>query len=171
MSRTRRPTLPTSTSPKARSADPVTAYAHHVVAGKIIAGPLVRAASARHLRDLEEARERELFWDKAAARRAIQFFADILCLAEGEHAGQSFVLQPWQQFIVGSLFGWRGADGYRRFRTAYIEVGKGNGKSPMAAGIGSPTVGSTWSPQTGPSTEPSRPRGTSVDVGNLSDGG
>ena len=136
MSRTRRPTLPTSTSPKARSADPVTAYAQRVVAGKIVAGPLVRAAGARHLRDLEEARQRELFWDKAAACRAIQFFADILCLAEGEHAGQRFVLQPWQQFIVGSLFGWRGADGYRRFRTAYIEVGKGNGKSPMAAGIG-----------------------------------
>ena len=136
MSRTRRPTLPTSTSPKARSADPVTAYAQRVAAGKVVAGPLVRAAGARHLRDLEEARQRELFWDKAAACRAIQFFSDILCLAEGEHAGQSFVLQPWQQFIVGSLFGWRGADGYRRFRTAYIEVGKGNGKSPMAAGIG-----------------------------------
>ena len=74
-------------------------------------GIAVRAAGARHLRDLEEARQRELFWDKAAASRAIQFFGDILCLAEGEHAGQSFVLQPWQQFIVGSLFGWRGADG------------------------------------------------------------
>jgi len=39
-------------------------------------------------------------------------------------------------FIVGSLFGWRGLDGWRRFRVAYIEKPKGNGKSPLAAGIG-----------------------------------
>lgn len=60
----------------------------------------------------------------------------MLCLAEGEFSGQPFLLQPWQQFIVGSLFGWKGEDGFRRFRNAYVEVGKGNGKSPMAAGIG-----------------------------------
>ena len=45
-------------------------------------------------------------------------------------------MQDWQAFIIGSLFGWKGADGYRRFRTAYIETAKGSGKSPLAAGIG-----------------------------------
>src|SRR4051794_21469603 len=45
------------------------------------------------------------------------------------------VVLAWQQFIVGSLFGWKGPDGLRRFPTAYIEVGKGNGKSPTAGGI------------------------------------
>ena len=39
------------------------------------------------------------------------------------------MLEPWQQFIVGSLFGWKEKDGFRRFRTAYIEIGKGNGKA------------------------------------------
>ncbi len=34
------------------------------------------------------------------------------------------------------LFGWKGADGYRRFRTAFIEVAKGGGKTPLAAAIG-----------------------------------
>jgi phage terminase large subunit-like protein len=67
--------------------------------------------------------------------RSLSFF-DFLQLAEGEHAGKPFKLEPFQQFIVGSLFGWRGPDGYRRFRTAYIEIGKGNGKSPLAGGIG-----------------------------------
>jgi phage terminase large subunit-like protein len=60
----------------------------------------------------------------------------VLRLAEGEFAGKPFNLGPWQQFIIGSLFGWKGNDGYRRFRNAYIEVGKGNGKSPMGAGTG-----------------------------------
>ncbi|MGD9879014.1 MAG: terminase large subunit [Hyphomicrobiaceae bacterium] len=64
------------------------------------------------------------------------FFSEKLRLAEGEHAGQPFDLALAQAFIVGSLFGWKGEDGYRRFRTAYVEMGKGNGKSPLAAGIG-----------------------------------
>jgi len=76
-----------------------------------------------------------LWFDVEAAKRAIAFFG-LLQLAEGEFAGKAFVLQPWQEFIVGSLFGWKGRDGLRRFRLAYIEIGKGNGKTPMAAGIG-----------------------------------
>ena len=75
-------------------------------------------------------------WDSAAAQRAIDFFPDLLVLAEGEFAGYPFNLELWQQFIVGSIFGWKGADGFRRFRNSYVEIGKGNGKSPMAGGIG-----------------------------------
>jgi len=64
------------------------------------------------------------------------FFENVLRLSEGQFEGLPFELQPAQAFIVGSLFGWKRADGTRRFRRAYIEQGKGNGKSPMAGGIG-----------------------------------
>jgi phage terminase large subunit-like protein len=37
---------------------------------------------------------------------------------------------------MAGLYGWMGPDGFRRFRTAYIEIGKGNGKSPLAASMG-----------------------------------
>lgn len=103
----------------------------------MIAGPHVRDACARHLRDLKEAKKRGLVWDLEAAERAIQFFPDVLRLAGGEHEGEPFVLQPPQAFIVGSLFGWkRKTTGYRRFRVAFIETGKGSGKTPLAAGVG-----------------------------------
>lgn len=118
------------------SADPVAAYAQAVVRGKAAAGPHVRAACARHLRDLKGGAARGLKWDRAAATRAIGYFRDVLRLAGGEHEGKPFILEPWQAFIVGSLFGWKGPDGYRRFRVAYVEAGKGAGKSPLAAGIG-----------------------------------
>ncbi len=115
--------------------DPVTRYARDVTAGTILAGRLVRLAGERHLRDLKEGPARGLSFDVRAAIRAIQFFG-FLHLAEGEHAGKPFQLEPFQQFIVGMLFGWKGPDGFRRFRTGYGEIGKGNGKSPLAAGIG-----------------------------------
>lgn len=101
--------------------------------GEIIAGPLVRAACERHLRDLTNP---DLVWRLDMAMRAIEFFPDVLCLAEGDFAGEPFQLANWEAFIVGSLFGWYTPDGYRRFRVAYVEVGKGNGKSPLGAGIG-----------------------------------
>lgn len=114
--------------------DRTTAYATDVVAGRAVAGPWVRLACERHLRDLEHGHERGLRFDTQLAARAIAF-VECLTLADGEHAGQPFTLQPWQTFVVGSLFGWVGADGYRRFRTGYVEIGKGNGKTPLGAAI------------------------------------
>jgi len=119
-----------------RTSDPVGVYARAVVKGKIIAGPHVRAACQRHLDDLKQATQRGFFFDRKSAARAIGFFRDVLCLNGGEYEGRNYELLPWQAFIVGSLFGWKSDDGYRRFRIAYIETAKGSGKSPLAAGIG-----------------------------------
>ena len=109
--------------------DPVTKYARDVSAGKIVAGPLVRLACERHRRDLKEGPKRGLKWNADKATRALRFFSNVLCLTGGEGDAQPFDLDPSQAFIVGSLFGWEGGDGYRRFRVAYIEEGKGNGKA------------------------------------------
>lgn len=133
----RRSAKPKAARPPAPPAasDPVTAYARGVLAGTYAAGRLVRLACERHMRDLEEGAARGLTFDVEAAERAIRFFS-FLRHSKGEWAGTPVVLEPWQQFIVGSLFGWKRADGTRRFRTAYDEVPRKNGKSTMAAGIG-----------------------------------
>ena len=68
--------------------------------------------------------------------RAIKFFPVVLCLNGGQFEGRPFDLHPSQAFRIGSLFGWKKADGTRRFRRFYDEEGKGNGKSPLLAGIG-----------------------------------
>lgn len=123
-----------TTRRKSTSADPATAYARAVTEGTIIAGPHVRASCARHLGDLDNTRG--LVWDADAAQRALGFFPDVLRLSEGQFDGEPFRLHPSQEFIVGCIFGWKRADGTRRFRRAYVEQGKGNGKSPLAGGIG-----------------------------------
>ncbi|AFJ47152.1 phage terminase [Shimwellia blattae DSM 4481 = NBRC 105725] len=104
--------------------------------GKELAGPDIRHACSRHLRDLESGSARGLVWDPEAARRSVDFFAKVLKLNGGDFEGKPFILLPWQAFIVGSLFGWKNAQGFRRFRMAYVESGKGSGKSPLSAGIG-----------------------------------
>lgn len=121
---------------RSSSDDPATEYAKEVVSGKRIAGPDIRNACKRHLDDLKEGKKRGLFWDVDEANKSIRYFRNVLKLNGGEFEGRPFNPLPWQCFIIGSLFGWKAKDGYRRFRVAYVETGKGSGKSPLAAGIG-----------------------------------
>ena len=116
--------------------DPVTRYAVDVLDGEIVAGPHVRNACRRHLDDLRTGGDRGLVFDLDALDRALDFFPRILRLSEGQFENRPFDLDPSQAFIVGSIFGWKKENGRRRFRRAFIEQGKGNGKSPLAGGIG-----------------------------------
>lgn len=120
--------------------DRTSAYAEAVIAGEFIAGPHVRNACRRHLDDMQNGEARGLRFDLKKADRALRFFETRLRLSEGQFDGKPFKAHPAQAFIIGSLFGWqRHSEDHgwvRRFRRAYIEQGKGNGKSPLAGGIG-----------------------------------
>jgi uncharacterized membrane protein len=119
-------------------------YALDVDRGHTVAGPLVRLACDRHLRDRHVAAKKSghplgLFFHEAAADHIIDFFEGVLRLPDtldAEGAPVPFLLTPANTFIVGSIFGWKMPTGYRRFREAYVEEGKGNAKTPLAAGIG-----------------------------------
>jgi len=75
------------------------------------------------------------WFDEEAAIRAIEFYPKFLRHGKGEFAGQPFELAPWQKSVVAHLFGWKKSDGTRRYRTAYMEVPRKNGKSHFAAGL------------------------------------
>lgn len=117
------------------SKHPIRAYAEGVLDGSIPAGALLRKAIERNENDLANAKERGLWFDRQAAQHVLDFFR-FLRHSKGEWAGQEFSLEPWQQWLLATLFGWKRADGFRRFRTAYVEVPRKNGKTTMAAGIG-----------------------------------
>ena len=85
--------------------DVVTKYALNVTSGAEVAGPDIRNACKRHLDDLKNGPARGLTWSIEHANRAITFFPKVLRLNGGEFENQPFYLQPWQAFIVGSLFG------------------------------------------------------------------
>lgn len=129
-------TKTTSSTDATPALDRVSAYAKAVLDGSIVAGPHVRNACRRHFDDLARAAGRGIHWDDDAAVHIFRFFEEKLKLSEGQFENKAFVLQPMQEFIIGSLFGWKRADGTRRFRRAYIEAGKGCGKSPLVGGIG-----------------------------------
>jgi len=114
-----------------------TQYARDVVDGKIPNCGWVKKACQRHLDDL--ANDSALWpytFDTKQANRAAKFI-ELLPLVKGsKFLGKNLILEPWQCFIVCNLFGWvKKTTGKRRFRKAYIEVPKGNGKSALMSGI------------------------------------
>lgn len=113
----------------------VDAYIAGVLNGSVIAGELLKLAVKRHVSDLQEGHTRGLSFNEAKAERIIAFFS-YLKHSKGEWAGRPFALEAWQVFLLWVLFGWQKADGTRRFRTAYTECARKNGKSTVAAGIG-----------------------------------
>lgn len=121
-------------------------YARGVVGGTILACKWVRLACARHLRDLERAKTdaSPYRFDAEKAERRCKFL-ELLPHVKGKWArrdpktkrGQRIVLEPWQCFVIASIFGWlKKENGMRRFRKVSIYVPRKNAKSTLAAGIG-----------------------------------
>lgn len=109
-------------------------YALDVLSGDITACKWVKAAARRHLDDLADPRGFQ--FDEAAAER-VCLFAELMPHTKGKWARQKekIKLEPWQIFTLCCIFGWKRADGYRRFRTVYLEVARKNAKSTLLAVI------------------------------------
>jgi phage terminase large subunit-like protein len=125
--------MPTSAA-RAALEHPAHKYAKDAAAGTIVVSRWVQLAAKRHLKDLTQGAKRGLRFDEGDAQFAIDFFS-LTQHSLGALAGQPIKLEPWQQFIVWCVYGWKRADGTRRFRTAYVEIAKGNGKSTMCAAL------------------------------------
>ena len=122
-------------------------YARQVTAGEIAACHWVRRACQRQLDDLSRFRGRASpyrFNPKLKDKEGRGFYpADNLCAfierlthVKGPLAGQTITLEPWQTFILTTVFGWIKPDGKRRFRRSYIEVPRGNAKSTLSSAVG-----------------------------------
>lgn len=112
-------------------------YIDDVMHGNVIVGEHVRASIDRHQRDIErqDAPDFHYVFDANAAIHNIDFFPMVCRHSIGEYATLPFELEPWQAFVVGSIFGWKRLDGTRRFRKVYVGVGRKNGKSTLLAAL------------------------------------
>lgn len=111
-------------------------YAEQVVKRKIVASKKVILACKRHLRDLKRAGTDEFpyVFDEKLGHRPIRFIEKYCKPSKGDSI--RLVLQPWQHFVIGSLYGWVHRDtGVRRFREGLIFIGRKNGKTTMISGL------------------------------------
>jgi phage terminase large subunit-like protein len=112
-------------------------YVDGVMDGSIVVGTCVKQAVERHIADVarESTPDFPYTFNRDTAAQAIEAFPVLFRHTVGKYAGTPFELSPWQAFVVGSIWGWKDADGNRKFRRAYVTLGRKNGKSTLAAGL------------------------------------
>ncbi|MED0672044.1 terminase large subunit [Aneurinibacillus aneurinilyticus] len=113
-----------------------TQYAEDVLSGEIITSKKVEMACKRHINDLKK-QGTEVFpfvFDENKGYRPIAFIERFCKPSKGNF--RRLKLEPWQHFIIGSLYGWVHKDtGFRRFREGLVFVGRKNGKSTLVSGV------------------------------------
>ncbi len=103
---------------------------------EIIASKKNILACKRHLRDLKRAGTDEFpyVFNEEKGHRPIQFIEKFCKPSQGQY--NSLTLQPWQHFVIGSLYGWVHRDtGLRRFREGLVFVARKNGKTTKISGL------------------------------------
>lgn len=116
---------PAPVAPPQDAAAVAKGYALSVLSGEILAGKLVRQACQRFLDDLRDGPARGISFSPEAAQKVCVYLSEL-----------GLALMAWQIFVLSNLFGFRNADGRRRYRNAHIEVGKKNGKTSLLAALG-----------------------------------
>jgi phage terminase large subunit-like protein len=110
-------------------------YISDVVSGTLPACKWVKLACQRQLDDLSRT-DFPYHYDPAMGTKVCKFI-ELCPHVEGrKFAGKRIVLEPWQVFFLMTFTSWMDAEGGNRFRRGYLTVGKGNGKSTMAAPLG-----------------------------------
>lgn len=114
-------------------------YAEDVVAGQVIIGEDVVAACRRFLQDLQR---EDIELQMRDPDLAINIIQTMMVHRQGEALdgtpmmGKPFILEPFQIFIVVNLLGWyyTGTQ-VRRYKEAFIELARKNGKTSLIAAL------------------------------------
>lgn len=120
-------------------ADIAKQYADDVISGKIIIGDGVVNACKRFKKDLERD---DLEFRTTQADAAVTIMEGLMVHRKGEALdgtpllGQPFKLAPWQIFITYNLLGfWYKGTQERRYKEAFIMLGRKNGKTSFVASL------------------------------------
>ncbi|QBP06935.1 terminase large subunit [Virgibacillus phage Mimir87] len=111
-------------------------YAKQAVKGNIKVSKKNKLAAKRHLNDLKRQGTEDFPWIfvEEQGHRPVRFIEKFCKPSKGDF--DKLTVQPWQHFVVGSLYGWVHKDtGVRRFREGLIFVGRKNGKSTLVSGL------------------------------------
>lgn len=112
-------------------------YEEDILSGKIPACVYVKQAIRRQRDDLKRWSKKDspFYFDQAEGNRVCKFI-ELLPHTKGALRGQKIKLEPWQCWILTTIFGWRRrSDNRRRFGRVYIEVPRGNGKSALSSAV------------------------------------
>ncbi len=114
--------------------NPILEYWEDIKSGKEIVSDKVRRTYKKVIYDLHN--PGEYFYSAKRANHIIEFFENYCHHSKGKVGGQKVVLELWEKAMLATVFGFIDINGLRKYHESLLIVGKKNGKSLIASGVG-----------------------------------
>lgn len=115
--------------------NPIREYWEEIQAGREVVSSKVYRTYRHIIRNLD-AEDGEYFYSPARANHVIEFIENFCHNSKGKYGGQLVKLELWEKALLATIFGFIDVEGNRQYREALLIVGKKNGKSLLASGVG-----------------------------------
>lgn len=117
------------------SYNPILEYWEKIQSGEIVTSLKIKATYKKIVNDLNDNKS-EWYYSNKRANHVIEFFENYCHHSKGKFGGKPVTLELWEKALLAVIFGFVDIEGNRKYREAVLIVGKKNGKSLIASGIG-----------------------------------
>jgi len=114
--------------------NPILEYWEEIESGIEIVSDKVRRTYKKVVYDIHN--PGEYFYSSKRANHIIEFFENYCHHSKGKSGGQKVVLELWEKAMLATVFGFIDINGLRKYHESLLIVGKKNGKSLIASGVG-----------------------------------
>jgi phage terminase large subunit-like protein len=114
--------------------NPIKTYWERIQSGTEVVSDKVRRTYRKLAYDMEH--PEKYHYSPKRAKHIIEFFENYCHHSKGKAGGQLVVLELWEKALLAAVFGFVDDNGLRKYRRAVLIVGKKNGKSLLASGVG-----------------------------------
>lgn len=115
--------------------NPIREYWERIQSGEINVGQKVYKTYRHIIREMDR-KDNEYFYDPRRANHILEFFENYLRHSKGKCGGQLVKLELFEKAMLATAFGFVDIEGNRQYREVLLIVGKKNGKSLLASGVG-----------------------------------
>lgn len=115
--------------------NPILEYWYKIQSGEIVTSNKIKATYRKVVNDLKD-NSSEWYYSNKRANHVIEFFENYCHHSKGKFGGKPVELELWEKALLAVIFGFVDIEGNRKYREAVLIVGKKNGKSLIASGIG-----------------------------------
>lgn len=116
--------------------NPIREYWEQIQNGEITVSRKVYQTYKKVIRDLDTENVQMWYYSPARGNHVIEFFENYLRHSKGKMGGQRVILELWEKAMLATIFGFIDIEGNRKYQKAGLIVGKKNGKSLLASGVG-----------------------------------
>lgn len=114
--------------------NPVMEYWNKIQSGEEIVCDKIFRTYKKIAYDMDH--QSEYFYSNKRANHIIEFFENYCRASKGKSSGANVRLELWEKAMLATVFGFVDSDGLRKYRESILIVGKKNGKSMLASGVG-----------------------------------